>query len=135
MPHLWRQGFQQVPNPLLVFDINVKITHEHQATVRAYTFAAPAKLARLHVPLHDVDAILLIEGDAGDFIKADDIVLGNQAALPRCVVHKHAGNRCFTPRDQVGSRGNLLKEVGLARTARAKFDHIEVAVYEWNHPQ
>ena len=97
MPHLWRQRFQQMPNPLLVFDIDVKVTHEHQATVRAYAFAAPAELSRLHVALHDVDAILLIEGDAGDFVEADDIVLGNQAALSRCVVHEHAGNCCLAP--------------------------------------
>ena len=76
MPHLRRQGFQQVSNPLLVFDIDFKVTHEHQATVCPYAFPAPAEFPGLHVALHDVDAILLIEGDAGDFVEADDIVLG-----------------------------------------------------------
>ena len=42
-----------------------------------------AELAGLHVALHDVDAVLLVEGDAGDLVEADDVVLADQPALAR----------------------------------------------------
>ena len=45
---------------------------------------AAAELAGLHVSLHDVDAVLLVEGDAGDLIEADDVVL--RQTRPRCPV-------------------------------------------------
>jgi len=46
-----------------------------------------------HVAFHDIDSVLLIEGDAGDLVKTDDIVLADETTLSRGVVHEHLGDR------------------------------------------
>ena len=78
-----------MPDALLVLDIDLEIADQHNRAFGADALAAPRELAALHVALHDVDAILLIEGDAGDFVETDDIILADQAALPGRVVHEH----------------------------------------------
>ena len=62
---------------LLVLDINVKVADQNKASISANAFFSTAKFTGLHVALHDIDAIFLIEGDARNFVKADDIVLAN----------------------------------------------------------
>ncbi len=57
--------------------VNVKVSHHHDAAVGTNALLASAELSRFHVAFHDVDAVLLIEGNAGDFIEADNIVLAN----------------------------------------------------------
>ena len=86
VPHLRRQRAQQMSDPLLLLDIHIEIADHDDAAVGADVLLAAAELARRHVALHDVDAVLLIEGDAGDLVEADDVVLADQAAL--------AGWRC-----------------------------------------
>jgi hypothetical protein len=58
-----------VTEALLVFYIDFKVTHHHQTAKPANAFLTPAELARFHVAFHDVDAVFLIERDAGDFAK------------------------------------------------------------------
>ena len=72
---------------------------------------AAGELAGLHVALQHVDAFLLIEGDAGDFVETNDVVLGDETALPGAVVDEHVGDRCFAARDEVGVGRHLLEEV------------------------
>ena len=60
-----------------------KLPTMHDAAVGADALLAAAELAGLHVALHDVDAVLLVEGDAGDLVEADHVVLADQAALAR----------------------------------------------------
>ena len=85
-------------------------------------FLAPAELAGLHVALHDVDAVLLVEGDAGDLVEADHIVLADQSALAVGIVDEHAGDGRLAAGDQMGIGRDLLEEVALAGAARAKLD-------------
>ena len=66
----WHRA-EQVANPLLVFNINIKIAHKYDTAIGTNTFLATAELARFHVPLHYVDAILLVKGNAGNFIETD----------------------------------------------------------------
>src|SRR4051812_8402803 len=102
--HLRRKWRQQVSDPLLVLDVHIEVADQDDATVSANAFAAAAELAGLHVSLHDVDTVLLVEGDAGYFVKADDVVLGDETALTSCVVDKHSGHGRLAPGDQVRVR-------------------------------
>jgi len=77
----------------------------------------------------------LIERDAGDLVKTDDVVLTNKAALTVCVVDEHPGHSCFAAGDQVRVRRDLLEEMGFASTARAELDQVVVTNDERNHSQ
>ena len=74
----------------------MQLLQQSASSLGADVFLGAAKLSGGHVTLHDVHTVLLIEGDAGDFIEADDIVLAYQAALSVCVVHKHLGDSRLT---------------------------------------
>src|SRR5258705_1126679 len=91
--HISRQRAKEMSNALLVFDIDIEVSNHHDATVSANALFPSAELSRLHVALHDIDAVFLIEGNAGDFIEADHIVLTDQTPLPIAVVHEHARDR------------------------------------------
>ena len=116
--HLRWQRREQVTDPLLVGDIDIEVPDQRDRTVGPNGLTAPGELARLHVALHDVDAVLLVEGDAGDFIEADDVVLRDEAALSSGVVDEHPGNGGLAAGDQVRVGRDLLKQVGLAGAAR-----------------
>ena len=66
---------------LLMFHIDLEVAYHHHAAKSANTFFAAAELPGFHVALHDVHTVLLIEGDAGDFVEANHVVLADQAAL------------------------------------------------------
>ena len=68
-------------DPLLLLDVDVEVADHHDAAVGPDVLLAAAELARRHVAFHDVHAVLLIEGDAGDLVEADHVVLANQPAL------------------------------------------------------
>lgn len=77
----------------------------------------------------------MVEGDAGDFIEADDVVLRDEAALPGGVVDEHPGNGGLAAGNQVRVGRDLLEQVGLAGATRPQFDHVEVPLYERDHAQ
>ncbi len=79
--HLGRHGTEQVADPLLVLHIHVEVADHHDRPVGADALLAPAEFPGFHVPLHDVDAVLLVEGDAGHFVEADHVVLAYQPTL------------------------------------------------------
>jgi hypothetical protein len=79
--HLGRQRAKQMADALLVLHVHLEVAHHHHTAVGANALLATTELAGLHVALHDVHAILLVEGDAGDLIEADHVVLADQAAL------------------------------------------------------
>ena len=89
----------------------------------------------LHVALHDVHAVLLVEGNAGNFVEAHHVVLADQPALAVGVVHEHPGDGRLAAGDQMGVGGNLLEEMALAGAARAKLDHVVVVLDERHHAQ
>src|SRR3954468_17544264 len=100
---------------LLVNNIDVEIADHHDAATCADRLLAAAELAGLHIPLHDVDAVLLIEVDATDFVKANDVILRDKTALTRRVVYKHPRDRRLAARHQVRIRRDLLVEMRLTR--------------------
>src|SRR4051794_6203557 len=124
-----------MPDSLLVLYVDVEVANHHDAAIRANAFLPAAELPRLHVALHDVHAIFLVEGDPGDLVEADDVVLADEPALTAGVVDEHACDRRLTARYQMRVRGNLLEEVTLAGAAGTEFHHVEVALDERNHPQ
>lgn len=118
---------------LLVGDVDVEVADEHDRAVGADGFTAAGELARLHVALHDVDAVFLVERDARDFVEAHDVVLGDEAALAGGVIDEHPGDGRLASRDQVSVRRHLLKQVRLTGSARSQFDHVEVPLHERDH--
>ena len=62
---------------LLVLNVDVKVTNQDNRAVRANALFAAGELSRLHIALHDVDAILLVEGHTRDLIKTDNVVLAH----------------------------------------------------------
>ncbi len=133
--HLRRHRAEQMADALLVLDVDLEIAHHDDAAVGADALLAPAELARLHVALHDIDAILLVEGDAGHFVEADHIVLADQPPLAGRHVDEHPGDGALAAADQVGIGRDLLKEMALAGAARAQLDHIVVVLDERHHAQ
>ena len=51
-------------------NVDVEVADHDDAAIGADALLAPAELAGLHVALHDVDAILLVERDAGDLVES-----------------------------------------------------------------
>src|SRR4051812_14283195 len=98
-------------NLLLLFHIYVEIADHDDATLSANVFLSAAELTRGHIAFHNVDAVLLVEGDAGDFVKTYDIILTDQTALAAGVVYEHLRYGCLTARDQVRIRRYLLEDV------------------------
>ena len=134
-PHLRRQRAQQVADPLLLVHVHIEVANHHDAAIGPDIFLAAAELSAGHVALHDVDAVLLVEGDARYLVEADDVVLADQALLARGVVHEHLRYRRLAARDQVGVGRDLLKQMALAGAAGAEFDEVVVPLHEGHHPQ
>lgn len=78
---------------LLVADMHVEIADQHDAAVGPDAFAPPRELSGLHVALHNVHAVLLVEGDAGNLVEADNVVLTDEPALAVGHVDKHPRHR------------------------------------------
>jgi hypothetical protein len=94
-----------------------------------------AELTGLHVALHDVHAVLLVEGHAGDLVEADHVVLADQTALTGGVVHEHPCHGRLAARDQVRIGRDLLVQVAFARAAGAELDHVVVPLDERDHAE
>src|SRR6266849_6403652 len=92
--HFRRHRPEKVTNTLLVFYINVEVPNHNDTAACSNTLSSPAELTGFHIAFHDVDPILLIEGDARYLIEAHNIILANQATLSSAVVDEHASNRC-----------------------------------------
>src|SRR5664279_5584341 len=107
-------------NTLLVLDIHIEVSDHHDATFGPDTLAAPRELTRFHVALHDVDAVLLIEGDSRHLIKTHNVILANKATLTVGHIYKHSGDGSFTPGNKMSIRRHLLKQMALASSARAR---------------
>ena len=131
--HLGRHRTKKVADPLLMCHVDLEIAEHHDAALSSYALAAARKLARLHVPLHDVYTVLLIEGDARDFVEANDVVLANQTALAVRHIDEHASDRRLASGNEMGVGGDLLEQVTLTSTARTQFDHVVIGFDEGHH--
>ena len=74
-------GLNRWPMRCWCCNIDVEVADHHDRAIGPDALLAAAELPGLHVALHDVDAVLLVEGDAGDLVEADDVVLADQPAL------------------------------------------------------
>ena len=135
VPHLGRHRAEQVADPLLVLHVHVEVADHHDAAVGPDALLAAAELAGLHVSLHDVDAVLLVEGDARDLVEADHVVLADQPRWPFAMLTNIRATVALPPRHEVRVGRDLLEQVALARAARPKFDHVVVVLDERHHAQ
>src|SRR4051812_3521417 len=110
-----------MPDALLLLDFNVQIANHDNTTLGTDVLFGAAELPRGHVSLHDVDAILLVEGNAGHLIEAHHVVLTDEATLATCIVNKHLGDCCLASRYQMGVGRNLLEQMALTRPPRPEF--------------
>ena len=127
-------GAEQVADAELRLDVDVEVADHDDAALGADALLAAAELAGLHVALEDVDALLLVEGDAGDLVEADHVVLGDESAPAGVHVHEHVGDRRLAAGDEVGVRRDLLEQVRLAGAAWTELDGVVVADDERDHP-
>src|SRR5262245_13642741 len=81
VPHLGRHWAEEMANLLLLLDVYIEIADHHHAAFGANVFFPATELPRCHIALHDIDAVLLVEGDARDLIKANDVILADESAL------------------------------------------------------
>src|SRR5580704_373746 len=93
--HLRWQWTEKMADTLLVLHVHFEIADHYHSAIRADTLLPAAKLAGLHVALHDVHAILLVEGNAGDFIEADHVILADQSTLTVGIIDEHPCDRRF----------------------------------------
>ena len=133
--HFGRQRTEEVSDLLLLLDIDVEVADHHDAALGADVLFGATELSRGHVAFHDVDAVLLVEGNAGDLVETHHVVLANQPTLSGGVVHEHLRHGGLAAGNQVSVWRDLLEEVALARSARAKFDEIVVPFDKGNHAE
>jgi hypothetical protein len=133
--HLGRQCPEQMADALLVLYIDLEIPDQYDRTVGADALATARELAALHVPLHDVDAVALIERDAGNLVEADHVVLTDQAALAVRHVNEHPCHGGFAAGNEMCVRGYLLEEMAFAGPARPQLHHVVVPLDERDHAQ
>ena len=62
--HIRGERTKKVANTLLVLHIDIEVADKYNTPVGSDVLLAPTELAGLHVALEDVDAFLLIEGNA-----------------------------------------------------------------------
>src|SRR5690348_8938522 len=120
---------------LLMHYVDIEIPDHDDATVGADALLAAGELAALHVALHDVHAVLLIERDAGDLVEADDVVLTHESTLAVGVVHEHARHGRLAAAHQVRVGRYLLEEMALAGPTRAQLHRVVVPLYERHHTE
>src|SRR5882762_10047770 len=99
--HFRRQRPEQMTDALLVLHIDIEIADQDDAAIGADALAPARELATLHVALHNVDAILLIERDARYLIEAHHVVLADESSLPIRHVDEHAGYCGFAARNEM----------------------------------
>ena len=133
--HLRRKRPEQVPNRLLVLHIHIEVTYQNDAAIGPNALLAAAEFAGLHVALHDVHAVLLVEGDAADLVEANHVVLADKPSLAVGIVHEHPRNRGLAARDQVRIGRNLLEQVAFAGASGPQFHHVVVTLHKGDHAQ
>src|SRR5262249_18943356 len=93
--HLRWQRAEKMTNPLLVLHIHLEVANHNNTAIGADTLLSAAKLAGFHISLHDIHTVLLVEGHARDFVKADYVILADQSALTVGIIDEHACYRRF----------------------------------------
>ena len=127
-------GLKRWPISLLLLHVHIEDCQPSRCPPsRPNVLLAAAELAGRHVALHDVDAVLLIEGNPGDLVEADHVVLANQSSLPRRVIDEHLRDGRLAAGDQMRIRRDLLEKMALAGAAWTQFHQVVVPLHERNH--
>ena len=94
---------------------------------------ATGERTRGHVVLHDLDAILVLEGDARHFIEGHHVPQADQPDLTPGHVVEQVRHRRLSAGDQDAVRADFLVDVALARAPRPKFGEVVVVLDQRDH--
>ncbi len=108
----------------------VDITHEHHAGGRRDRIPAAGERPVGHVALHDLDAVRVLEIDAGYLVEGHHVPQPHQADLPAGHIVEEVGHRGLAAGDHDAVRADFLVDVGLARPPRPQFADVVVVLHE-----
>src|ERR1700730_967480 len=131
--HLGRQRPEQMADALLVLHVDLEISDQDDRSIGPDALATARELAALHVALHDVDAVALIERDARDLIEAYHVVLADEARLAVRHVNETPRHGRLAAGNEMRVGGYLLEQMALAGPARPQLHHVVVALDKRNH--
>ena len=94
---------------------------------------ATGERTRGHVVLHDLDAILVLEGDARHFVEGHHVPEPDQTDLTPGHVVEQVRDRRLPAGDQDAVRADLLVDVALARASWAKLGKVVVVLDQRDH--
>ena len=114
------------------FDV-ADVADEYHRRISRYRILTASKRTRGHVVLHDLDAVILLERDAGNFVERDDIPVTNQTDRTAPHVVEQVGDRRLTAGDQNRARADLLIDVRLACALRPQLAAVVVVLNEGDH--
>ena len=133
--HLLRHRIEEVRRPHDRLDVAVDVADEDDRALGRDDVPATAEGPVLHVALHDVDAVLVREADAGGLVERHHVPQRDQPALAGAQVHEHLRRRRLAARDEVAVRAELLVDEALAGAARPQLDGVVVLLDERQQPQ
>src|SRR6185503_4190623 len=99
----------------------VDIANEGQTGIGDHLYATREATVG-HVVLHDLDRILILDLDAGDFVESYRVPESDQADLASCIVVEQRCLGRLATAYQGGVRRELAEEVGLSCTPRSQLD-------------
>ena len=100
---------------------------------RRYRIATSCERSGCHVVLHDLDAILVLEGNTCNFVKSDQIPHPHKPDLAAAHVVEQVCNGCLTARNQNAVRAAFFVDMAFAGAARPQFTDIVVVLDEGDH--
>ena len=131
--HGLREGGQQMAGLHQGVHGLVDIADEDHAGRGLDRVLAPGEGARGHEVLHDLHAVLVLEGDAGHLVEGHQIPEADQSHRPAGHVVKEIGHRGLAAGDQDAVRADLLVDVALAGAAGSQFAGVVVVLDEGHH--
>ena len=98
--HFWRDRVEQARRFQQDIDRLVDIADKDHRCRSRFFFLAPGKGSRCHIVFHDLDTILVLEFDAGYFIKGHTVPQADQSNLMAGHVVKEVGYRRLAARNE-----------------------------------
>ena len=114
-------------------DTLVDVADEDHRSVSVDRLSPPGKRPRSHVILHDLDTVMILEGDARHLVERHGIPKPHQAHLLGSHVVEQIGDRGLTPGHQNAVRADLLVYVALAGSSRTQLAEVVVVFHQRNH--
>ena len=111
----------------------VDVADEHHRGIGIDRVAATGERSRGHIVLHDLDAVLVLEGDARDLVEGHHVPEADQADLAAGHVVEQVRDGGLSAGNQDAVRADFLVDVALARAPRPKFGEVVVVLDQRDH--